>query len=63
MSLIIEKTLQINTNTDRVWEILTNGKWTEKYTSGLCIKSDFYQDSPIEFRGIINGEEMEKKKY
>ena len=50
--LIIKKSIKINSNSTKVWDVLTNPEHTKEYMFGCEVISDWKIGSPIIWKGL-----------
>lgn len=60
-SLLVKKTIKINTDSSKVWNALTNPKIIKKYLFDTNVKSDWKTGSKISFEGSYQGKKFKDK--
>ncbi len=55
MEPLINKKISLNASAIKVWEALTNSRWTKQYMYGYEVSSDWKTGDPIVWRTTING--------
>lgn len=60
-SLIATRSIQINSSSENIWDVLTNPKKIKTYLFGTEVKTDWKEGSPITFSGEHEGHKYEDK--
>ena len=60
-ALIARSTISINAPVERVWEALVTPAFIKQYLHGTEVESDWWEGSPVIFRGEWNGKAYEDK--
>ena len=61
MKLLVEKEILLNVSVSKVWEAITNSKWTKQYMYGYEVFSDWKIGDPILWKTNIQGKEYVRK--
>ena len=61
MKLVIEKEILLNVPVSKVWEALTNSKWTKQYMFGYEVFSEWEIGDSIVWKTNIKGKEYVRK--
>lgn len=48
----------LNTTKEKLWEVLTQGDWTEKYMFNCRLISDYKIGSNVDWKGVYDGKEQ-----
>ena len=61
MKLVIEKEILLNVQVSKVWEALTNSKWTKQYMFGYEVFSEWKTGDSIVWKTNIKGKEYVRR--